>query len=331
MGCGAAAKASGPGKYSDDEPAAELSFKEQSFSSRPPPRGAPLATAPAAPAAKAHVRDGDKARPAPRAVGPSVKAVTGSNAPKNHRPTGASSPTPEARASALTEMFRKYEANAAAAVSANADKPLEPLVSPENTQQLAHILGADLVQEPFLVPAAKLLLPSLAAAFRDAGQLRGTDVKNALDLLDKHRDKEADGESARTSPVASVCAECGVKATCYCADCEDKFCEKCFRKLHAKGNRARHARLDVGMVGFKVNDGANAPLGLKETKDGEEQPSSLRKNTRWHAFNDAWGMRYFYNFDLRQKVLELHEEELAWQPPPPLLQPAALPFGQGVR
>merc|ERR1712232_1235046 len=34
--------------------------------------------------------------------------------------------------------------------------------------------------------------------------------------------------------------ECGQDATCYCPECGDCFCELCFEKLHAKGNRTLH-------------------------------------------------------------------------------------------
>jgi len=63
----------------------------------------------------------------------------------------------------LTGIFTTYEADAAAAVAAETAMPLEPLVSPQRVQQLAHILGADLAREPFLVPAAQLLLSSYLA------------------------------------------------------------------------------------------------------------------------------------------------------------------------
>lgn len=220
----------------------------------------------------------------------------------------------EARAESLTVIFRTYETDAAAAVAANPEKPTKPLVSPDYVQLLAHILGADLAREPFLVPAAKLLLPSLMASFRKSGCLKVEDARHCLDVFRSHRETQAKPSESpsqrRASPTGKAsCVECAAAATCYCPDCEDSFCTACFAKLHSKGNRATHVRLDVSMAGFKAGQMSRA---------AESDTNVGQISMRWHAFSDAQGIRFFYNFERQEMVRTIPKDELAWQPPPPL-------------
>jgi len=327
MGCGASAKASPLSKYAPDgtHETPEVAHTAFPVTSTPPP--------PCIASAVEHPADGDPLPPYPVAGGyQQPLASTSASAAPPQSPLSAvepawdrGQPDPsaarrwpdgkkglEARAEALTGMFQTYEADAAAAVATDPEKPLEPLVSPKNVQLLAQVLGADVAREPFIVPAAKILLSSLVAAFRESRSFGVPDVQHCLDVFGQHRSKHTDSFSAAAEQAAAFagkvsCVECKLRATCYCADCEDTLCGRCFERLHAKGNRAKHARLDVNMAGFKQSQN-----GL----DIETNPGQVF--TRWHPFTDAGGMKFFYNFERQEAVRKIPEEELVWQPPPPL-------------
>mmetsp|Transcript_133662 Transcript_133662/g.250051 ORF Transcript_133662/g.250051 Transcript_133662/m.250051 type:complete len:345 (-) Transcript_133662:117-1151(-) len=227
----------------------------------------------------------------------------------------------EARADELTGIYRRYEADASAALAAGPQEPLEPLVSPERVQLVAHILGADLAREPFLVPTVKhFLSSSLAVSVRENGRVVDSNVQQCLNLFSECRSKEAESWISSHEPNSSgkmVCVDCNLAASLYCPDCEDKFCNECFQKFHAKGNRTKHIRLDIYMVGFKTKETAGSLEGLLQTSRHLHKNSGHVVN-RWHPFYDARGLRFFYNFETEKAVRNIPENDIDRPPAPPL-------------
>eukprot|EP00439_Symbiodinium_sp_Y106_P019892 s1022_g2.t1 len=190
----------------------------------------------------------------------------------------------------------------------------EPLVSPKYVMLAAEILGVDLIEDPFLVPpltlgpTEKLALPALAAAFQ-RGELNEDSVDEIYKALASARasakTEEAEAEDGPASAAVQTCEECDAPASWHCPACEGSFCSSCFDKLHARGRRAEHPRLDLAYAGFKM-------------KRDEVRARKQVVNIRWHAFYDAQGLKFYYNFESQQSLRKLSAKELAWQPPPPL-------------
>ncbi|CAE7374188.1 Cacna1i [Symbiodinium sp. CCMP2456] len=181
----------------------------------------------------------------------------------------------------------------------------------------AEILGVDLIEDPFLVPPLKLALPALAAAFQ-RGELNEDSVDEIYKALASARasakTEEAEAEEGPASPGVQNCEECDAPAIWHCPACEGSFCGSCFDKLHARGRRAEHPRLDLAYAGFKM-------------KRDEVRARKQVVNIRWHAFYDAQGLKFYYNFESQQSLRKLSAKELAWQPPPPLPVGADLSIG----
>jgi len=128
-----------------------------------------------------------------------------------------------------------------------------PLVSPKYVKQLGDILSVDLNEEPFMVRTLKTFLRAFSQMCHE-GELDTQEVKWCLEIVQNERKKvdqarrmpyEDDPSDVLDSPTPGKIAcieqqECGQDATCYCPECGDCFCELCFEKLHAKGNRTLH-------------------------------------------------------------------------------------------
>lgn len=204
----------------------------------------------------------------------------------------------------LDEIF----AVKASGSSSRASNRAEPLVSPKYVSVVADIFGVNVITEPFLVPVLKYQLTSLASAYH-RGLLDASIAASCLAEVKSERGKHSqvsnDDSRAESSASQASCEECGSAASCYCPACEDVFCQSCFRKLHAKGKRAEHPRLDLGMAGFKM-------------KENPVPKWRQAAHLRWHPFYDSLGVKYYHNFESQKTCRELSKKELMWQPPPPL-------------
>jgi len=266
---------------------------------------------------------------------------------------------------ALVDLFETYYAASKSVTSATADPPLiflddesalkesdgptrsqtMPLISPEYVKKLAAILGSswlsssshgiDLKREPELAPALKTLLTVLAKRFA-AGALDLNCVQSCFDSLEEERAKRLDRPvtpaavpppRASPAPPADVCAECNAEPSSYCPECEDLFCTSCFDRLHAKGNRALHLRLDKGMAGFRSNQQLALPwINVARESDSGGGPSARPVTAEsnfgphWHAFYDTMGVKYYHNFVAEKSVRRPQKGDLLWLPPPPLPQ-----------
>ncbi|CAK8999867.1 unnamed protein product [Durusdinium trenchii] len=179
-----------------------------------------------------------------------------------------------------------------------AERQREPLVSPKYVMRAAEILGVDLLEEPFLVPLLKSSLPSLSNAYQRGG------LQEELFLVEVALAKERQARQYQEVPRELGCEECGEAAIDYCPACEGLFCRSCFERLHAKGRRSEHPRLELSMAGFKMKS--------------ESVQSQQIVHVQWHPFHDGQGLRYYYNFETQRSVRQLSRKELVWRPPPPL-------------
>lgn len=229
-------------------------------------------------------------------------------------------PVPTGAASSFARLFREYAGAPGAevtsrpvsrpqydplmdeifAISSGEELSREPLVSPKYVMRAAEILAVDLLEESFLVPVLKTLLPSLSSAYQ-SGRLE-EELSLSLSLLAKER--QAQRQVAPEHPERA-CEECGGEPIDYCPECEGVFCRGCFQRLHCRGRRAEHLRLDLSMAGFKM-------------KSNVETMQNQVVNVQWHPFHDDHGIRYYYNFETHRSVRQLSRKELMWRPPPPL-------------
>jgi hypothetical protein len=145
----------------------------------------------------------------------------------------------------INRVLWAYEAESQTDVQAQM-----PLVSPKYVKVLADILKCDLNEEPFMVRTLKTFLKAFSQMYHE-GELDTQEVKWCLEIVNNERSKdqvakqiphEVDPaeqlDAGRTGQL--YCIECGNTATCFCPECGDCFCEACFERLHAKGNRTKH-------------------------------------------------------------------------------------------
>lgn len=146
----------------------------------------------------------------------------------------------------LNRMLWTYEAESQHDISVQ-----QPLLSPLYVQQMAEMLKIDLPNEPYMVRTLKTFLKAFSQQYRLEEEIDAQEVKWCLEIVENERSKNSiaknmdleDNPGALVNPAAHAqlyCIECQVIATCYCPECEDCFCEGCFERLHAKGNRSKH-------------------------------------------------------------------------------------------
>eukprot|EP00928_Gymnodinium_smaydae_P062255 TRINITY_DN46162_c0_g1_i1.p1 TRINITY_DN46162_c0_g1~~TRINITY_DN46162_c0_g1_i1.p1 ORF type:complete len:323 (-),score=52.45 TRINITY_DN46162_c0_g1_i1:82-1050(-) len=197
------------------------------------------------------------------------------------------------------------------------------LVSPQNVSAAADRLGVDLVVEPYLFGVVRDAVRSLA---RKVAAGEALDAKSWHDAVARSRALEANKAQTVAAPSAKgTCAECEAPCECFCPECEDAFCDRCFVRLHAKGNRALHPRLGPEFAKVSSIAGPSATLGLTlshsvqastPTAAGSRGQSGVA--CAWHEFLDSSGAPYFHSFSTGKSVRTVLDEDLAWRPPPPL-------------
>lgn len=149
----------------------------------------------------------------------------------------------------INRMLWSYEAEAENDISNQ-----QPLVSPKFVKAMGETLGADIVAEPYLVRTLKTFLKAFSQQYRIEEELDTQEIKWCIEILENERAKyeisrsqEPFNDEDAIKPhihqqlycTGSV-ERCGSVASCYCPECGDCFCESCFEKLHAKGNRSQH-------------------------------------------------------------------------------------------
>jgi len=103
----------------------------------------------------------------------------------------------------------------------------------------------------------------------DAGPsfLEGSAFQSELEVGTSLNEADSGSEPEPEAEAENVCAECSAEPDSYCPECEDLFCTSCFDRLHAKGNRALHPRLDKGMAGFRSNQQLALPAEDEDEDD----------------------------------------------------------------
>jgi len=151
----------------------------------------------------------------------------------------------------INRVLWSYEAEAQTDLATQ-----QPLVSPKYVKVLADILSCDLEQEPFMVRMLKKFLKAFSQMYHE-GELDIQEVKFCLEIVGNEREKnyaaamlrdDGEEEADPLDPTVSeqlYCVECQGRfldtvAACYCPECGDCFCDDCFQKLHARGNRKNH-------------------------------------------------------------------------------------------
>eukprot|EP00929_Paragymnodinium_shiwhaense_P021459 TRINITY_DN13997_c0_g1_i1.p1 TRINITY_DN13997_c0_g1~~TRINITY_DN13997_c0_g1_i1.p1 ORF type:complete len:370 (+),score=95.94 TRINITY_DN13997_c0_g1_i1:121-1230(+) len=267
------------------------------------------------------------ALPAPAASeAPPAAAAAAAAAAANPTPAGEDKDATHPVVAAATKILSRGVASAAAGGSSASTGSTGVLISPGNILTLAALLEVDVIREPEMVQALKSILKSFAQKHAIGEKVDETWFQQNL-ATERARYQITRPAVAPKASSETTCVECDGTATSYCADCEDSFCETCFGKLHAKGNRRQHAKLDVSMFGYRlagsVGATSTAAVARKDTfgKASEHGPGS----SPWHAFFDESGTTYYYNYATKTRAQVLTEKERAWQPPPPPA-PAAVPL-----
>lgn len=144
----------------------------------------------------------------------------------------------------LNRMLWSYEADAQVDLQHQM-----PLVSPKYVKIMAEILKIDILQEPYMVRTLKTFLKAFSQQYRLEEELDTQEVRYCLEIIDNERSKldvrrglEFEPEDQEEGKML-YCVHCQVRAAeCYCPECEDCFCDKCFGRIHEKGARALHPR-----------------------------------------------------------------------------------------
>ena len=119
----------------------------------------------------------------------------------------------------------------------------QPLISPKYLLRMADIFAVDIISESFLVRTLKTSLKAFAIQYRLEDELDVKEVNCCFKMISEERTRrlEANRQSDHVNVSRQIyCVECGAIGALICPTCNDSFCQECFDRLHAKGNRSRH-------------------------------------------------------------------------------------------
>lgn len=131
----------------------------------------------------------------------------------------------------------------------------EPLISPEYIGRLADIFGHDIHTSGYLVRNLKAQLKLFAKSYRVSQDISIQEVEDCAKILDRDSEKYYEmrehwefkvNEEVRFDLTALAqgelrCVECDTTALCFCLECKDYLCLRCYDNLHAKGQRLLHS------------------------------------------------------------------------------------------
>mmetsp|Transcript_94400 Transcript_94400/g.303510 ORF Transcript_94400/g.303510 Transcript_94400/m.303510 type:complete len:644 (-) Transcript_94400:27-1958(-) len=135
------------------------------------------------------------------------------------------------------------------------DASQDPLICPEYLARLADIFGYDIKVSGCIVRNLKAQLKIFARSYREHQDVDMSDVVNCAETLQRDVEKYAEMQDHWISRVKEdarfdltllangelQCVNCGTIALCFCLECKDYLCLKCYGALHTKGSRAQHA------------------------------------------------------------------------------------------
>eukprot|EP00405_Crypthecodinium_cohnii_P025129 CAMPEP_0206496764 /NCGR_PEP_ID=MMETSP0324_2-20121206/49669_1 /ASSEMBLY_ACC=CAM_ASM_000836 /TAXON_ID=2866 /ORGANISM="Crypthecodinium cohnii, Strain Seligo" /LENGTH=610 /DNA_ID=CAMNT_0053981975 /DNA_START=140 /DNA_END=1969 /DNA_ORIENTATION=- len=131
----------------------------------------------------------------------------------------------------------------------------DPLICPEYLDRMADIFGYDIKVSGCIVRNLKAQLRIFARSYRENQDVELSDIVNCAETLQRDVEKYAEmqdhwihrvKEEARFDLTLLAngelqCVNCGTIALCFCLECKDYLCLKCYDSLHSKGARADHA------------------------------------------------------------------------------------------
>mmetsp|Transcript_56213 Transcript_56213/g.100165 ORF Transcript_56213/g.100165 Transcript_56213/m.100165 type:complete len:648 (+) Transcript_56213:62-2005(+) len=131
----------------------------------------------------------------------------------------------------------------------------EPLVSPEYVARMAEIFGHDVKESGCVVRNCKAQLKAFANAYRTKQDIEIALINNCSKMLDRDVAKYAEMVKHWSGDIKEEmkfdlkalasgemkCVNCQETALCFCLECKDYLCLKCYAELHAKGSRREHA------------------------------------------------------------------------------------------
>jgi hypothetical protein len=156
----------------------------------------------------------------------------------------------------LNRMLWTYESECASSF-----EKIEPLVSPKYVEQMAELVGVDVLEEPYMVRTLKIFLKAFCQQYRLEEDLSEQEIRWSLDIVENERRKAEIQDSLKGKDInfpkggddrgdvdpmdphvhkQVYCVECQKLATSFCIDCSDPFCEECFFRIHQKGQRRQH-------------------------------------------------------------------------------------------
>eukprot|EP00931_Biecheleriopsis_adriatica_P005941 TRINITY_DN107403_c0_g1_i1.p1 TRINITY_DN107403_c0_g1~~TRINITY_DN107403_c0_g1_i1.p1 ORF type:complete len:643 (-),score=141.52 TRINITY_DN107403_c0_g1_i1:135-2063(-) len=131
----------------------------------------------------------------------------------------------------------------------------EPLVSPEYVQRMAEIFNIDVKVTGCVVRNCKAQLKVFAKAYRTKQDIDISLISKCQEMLERDVAKYAEMVAQWSGEVKEEiefdlnklaagemeCVNCQTTALCFCLECKDYLCLKCYGELHSKGFRKEHA------------------------------------------------------------------------------------------
>lgn len=131
----------------------------------------------------------------------------------------------------------------------------DPLICPEYLERLADIFDYDIKTSGCIARNLKAQLKVFAHSYRELQDVEMSDIVSCAEILQRDVEKYAEmqdhwihrvKEEARFDLTLLAngelqCVNCGTIALCFCLECKDYLCLKCYDALHCKGSRADHA------------------------------------------------------------------------------------------
>ena len=203
-------------------------------------------------------------------------------------------------------------------------------------------MNEHVAEKPNAVRALREYLKIFTKQIREFGQVSEKTVEECLDAVTgKERIGNSsldypEGDLKRFTTGSVVCVDCHEIATRFCADCRDHFCRSCENRMHSKGKRSSHSVLrleicsscdrkpgkvrragsafchqcyvDKVLKEIPIEERVQPPERIDYCKQLRNLEISARQKIfhkpekEWHAFFDADGKVFYYNFKTQERM-----------------------------